>query len=398
MDASTALLFSTSGGSSGIGDNLTTARTLLSTPPATTAGSSAAPAAAGPPRQLGFIVQTNSSVQWFKGKYQDPNTYIQLPLQVTVEREVVRHFTGERGLSWSVGLAQFPHPSVKSPSLIGQFAPTFLFASIMFQFVLLVHDVVAEKEGRARQMMEVMGLRPLPFWASWVLFQGLLAALEACLLVGFGYAFGFKLFTRNAFGLSFLLILLVSLAMTAFGFFVAAFLRKASAAVPCGFLLFVVAWVILIVIAFGFPFAPGYSAAAVGVFSAMPWALLSKGVQDLADASQGRNPGIPWADRFAYCQPGSSLEPGTQLAGSYWAADCVMPLGDMFWILAVQVGLGNALHLLLEGSARCWLLLNVQFVGRHPCLPSSMHRKRTALLLTACCPAVRRLYGACHLL
>ena len=29
----------------------------------------------------------------------------------------------------------------------------------MSQFVLLVHDVVAEKEGRARQMMEVMGLR-----------------------------------------------------------------------------------------------------------------------------------------------------------------------------------------------------------------------------------------------
>lgn len=117
--------------------------------------------------------------------------------------------------------------------------------------------------------------RPLPFWASWVLFQSLLAALEACLLVGFGYAFGFKLvrswavgrwcrrsaaphgvdlmhlaawgttalikatrhvscgppqFTRNAFGLSFLLILLVSLAMTAFGFFVAAFLRKVG---PC---------------------------------------------------------------------------------------------------------------------------------------------------------------------
>ena len=29
----------------------------------------------------------------------------------------------------------------------------------MFQFVLLVHDVVAEKEGRARQMMSAMGLR-----------------------------------------------------------------------------------------------------------------------------------------------------------------------------------------------------------------------------------------------
>lgn len=35
--------------------------------------------------------------------------------------------------------------------------------------------------------------RPAPFWASWVLLQGLLAAVEACLLVGFGYAFGFRL-------------------------------------------------------------------------------------------------------------------------------------------------------------------------------------------------------------
>ena len=36
-------------------------------------------------------------------------------------------------------------------------------------------------------------LRPLPYWASWVVVQGLLAAVEACLLVGFGYAFGFRL-------------------------------------------------------------------------------------------------------------------------------------------------------------------------------------------------------------
>lgn len=30
------------------------------------------------PRQLGFAIQTNSSVQWFKGTYQHPNTYIQV--------------------------------------------------------------------------------------------------------------------------------------------------------------------------------------------------------------------------------------------------------------------------------------------------------------------------------
>ena len=30
------------------------------------------------PRQLGFSIQSNSSVKWFKGRYQNPNTYIQV--------------------------------------------------------------------------------------------------------------------------------------------------------------------------------------------------------------------------------------------------------------------------------------------------------------------------------
>lgn len=34
-----------------------------------------------------------------------------------------------------------------------------------------------------------------------------------------------------------------------------------------------------------------------------------------SSAAPGRNPGIPWADRFAYCQAGSNLEPGTLLVG-----------------------------------------------------------------------------------
>jgi hypothetical protein len=61
----------------------------------------AAPPAASPraaARQLGFAIQTNSSVQWFKGGYQHPNTYVQLPLQVAVEREVARYLTGNDAL------------------------------------------------------------------------------------------------------------------------------------------------------------------------------------------------------------------------------------------------------------------------------------------------------------
>lgn len=39
----------------------------------------------------------------------------------------------------------------------------------------------------------------------------------------------------------------------------------------------------------------------------------------------GRNAGIPWADRFAYCQPGSSLEPGVELSGRCAPSRCTHP-------------------------------------------------------------------------
>jgi hypothetical protein len=64
-------------------------------------------------QSIGFAVQTNTSVQWFKGTFQDPNLYIQLPVQVAVERELVRLLSGSSELKWDVGVVQFPHPSAQ---------------------------------------------------------------------------------------------------------------------------------------------------------------------------------------------------------------------------------------------------------------------------------------------
>ena len=142
-------------------------------------------------QSIGFAVQTNSSVQWFKGKFQDPNLYAQLPVQAAVEREIVRALADRPDAEWSVALAAFPHPSAKvgllawklrcsataierchagltaplptarlqSPSAISKFAPTFIFASVMFCFVLQLHDILHEKESGVRRLMRVMGLK-----------------------------------------------------------------------------------------------------------------------------------------------------------------------------------------------------------------------------------------------
>lgn len=44
--------------------------------------------------------------------------------------------------------------------------------------------------------MKVMGLRDTAFWVSWIVFQNILAIIEACLLVGFSYAFRFEMVGR----------------------------------------------------------------------------------------------------------------------------------------------------------------------------------------------------------
>lgn len=67
------------------------------------------------------------------------------------------------------------------------------------------------------------------------------------------------------------------------------FIQRASSAVPLGFGLFVVGWVCLLVVAFGFPYSTHYSKGFVALFSLVPWNLLSKGIQDLAAASEGKS-------------------------------------------------------------------------------------------------------------
>lgn len=309
------------------------------------------------PATMSFSLQTNTSVQWFKGEWQDPNTYVQLPLQVAVEREITRVLTGgTTNYTWDVSIAEFPHPAATSSSMAGAIAPTFFFASIMFQFVLLLHDVVAEKESGVRRAMSTMGLKNAPFWSSWIIFQIVLAVVEAFLLVAFSYAFQFELFLNNAFSVTCILLLMVSLAMVSFGFFVAAFLRKASAAVPVGFFVFVVAWVLLIVVAFGFPYAPTYGDGAIFIFSMFPWTLLGKGIQDLAEAStspgaQQGGYGITWDTRFSYCHaetPSPATVSQLAEAGQYWQDDCVMPLGEMYRALTIQMFMYMSLALYLD--------------------------------------------------
>lgn len=71
------------------------------------------------------------------------------------------------------------------------------------------------------------------------------------------------------------------------------------------------------IIQFGYPFTPSY----VGdipfvtfLFSLCPWALLSKGFNDLGLAAAGTNPGLGWNQRTRYISLPMLLNQASQLS------------------------------------------------------------------------------------
>jgi hypothetical protein len=137
---------------------------------------------ADPPdgRRLAYVLQTNSSVKFWRGRFQDPAASVQLPLQRAVERafaaetalgganalvrsrappsssaapqSLAAHLPpslpapqpsppGAAPARWDVSLQAFPSPPLATVSAVGRIAPVFILASLMFNFNLLLASV-----------------------------------------------------------------------------------------------------------------------------------------------------------------------------------------------------------------------------------------------------------------
>jgi hypothetical protein len=91
-----------------------------------------------------YILQTNASSQFFKGSFQDPTTYIQLPMQAALERAFAEQQLQSLSSSSTaqIQIKDFPHPSLTTESVAGRVSPVFILASLMFNLVVLLTAVV----------------------------------------------------------------------------------------------------------------------------------------------------------------------------------------------------------------------------------------------------------------
>ena len=177
--------------------------------------------------------------------------------------------------------------------------------------------------------------------------------MHSSLLVAAARAFGFEIVILNDFSLLILLLFLCNLSLSSLAMAISCLLDHASLAIPVSMGVFLLAWIMQLVVAFGLPYGIAPSPTAIGtavIFDALPWTLLSKGIIDLSSASAGRfHFGISWDSRDSYCWitlPPPSVQSNLH---SYWQGpNCTMSIGTIFWVLPLQCIFYLSLCLLLD--------------------------------------------------
>eukprot|EP00249_Psilotum_nudum_P021774 c28239_g1_i1 orf=514-3321(-) len=270
---------------------------------------------------IAYGIQTNSTSQAKRGKYEDPTFKFQIPLQHAAEREIARFLLGDSSFPWSIAFKEFSHPALEVFSTVGTVGPTFLLAAVVFGFVIQMSNLVVEKELKLRQAMTVMGLMNITYWLSWLIWEIMMGLVSSILLVLFGMMFQFYFFINNNFGVLFFMFFLFQFNMTGLAFMLSTFVNKSSSARIVGFCVFIIGFLTQLVTTFGFPYDKSYAKALQVIWSIFPPNLFSIGLNYLGDATATKqDAGISWAGRTR-CSSEDS--------------DCVLTMDEIFkWLTA----------------------------------------------------------------
>lgn len=357
-------------------------------------------------KKIDFTLQTNSTIKFFKGQFQHPNFFFQLPLQMAVEREIVRQHLLNDGkdavaadLEWDVAYKEFPHPAFETGSVVGSTLGPFLFAANMFGFVIQMSTMVNEKQAGMRQALRTMGMLDSAYWLSWGTWELLLIFVMSILNIVFGFIFQFKFFLDNSVFLVFWLLFLFQLAMSSLGMVFSVFLSKATSATVVGFVTFLIGWITQSVVLFGIPYSSKYfrrfNSIITIIFSALPWNLFSKGITDLGNATANdETGGLSWSEGSSYCRDergNNACEDEAAEVVDYLDCSCVMPLTDIFGVLFALYVLYFVLAVYLEKvlpnemgmRLQPWYFLTQGYWGRGskhiPPLRSETHNETNAV-------------------
>lgn len=164
----------------------------------------------------------------------DPMKTWGVPIQNAVDSAFVRLFSPDTSqfkdtTAIHTSFSDFPHPDIDATfDVVAQYAPAFMFIAVFITFWCQVGNILVEKEKHLVDSMRQMGMMDTAYWLSWIITNTASNTLMVLILIAFGCIFNLELFLENAFGLTFFMLWLTSMGLTATAFLFSSFTHRAA--------------------------------------------------------------------------------------------------------------------------------------------------------------------------
>ncbi|KAL5467673.1 hypothetical protein EMCRGX_G031936 [Ephydatia muelleri] len=244
------------------------------------------------PPNLNYVIFYNSSraLRFQQIAFGSPN---KPDGRVEIQSIIDSTFIGlvsKKEITFNISAADFPiiyqQPSKESKQASASII--FMFAAISFQFIMMMYNVVSEKDLKLRQGLKLIGLKDSVYWLSWAITGLIIALISTLVLMASGYACQLSFFWNTNFLINFLLFFIYSGSMVPLAFFASVFIKSVSLAVSIAMLIFVIGLLVMTLLSNSFLLTQLFATASVRglvvVLSFLPPFHLAKAIADIGIA------------------------------------------------------------------------------------------------------------------
>jgi hypothetical protein len=192
------------------------------------------------PDAFTYVLMTNSSalvVDYFgPADNPFPKDYATLSVKLALDQAILSYQALAAGVSepeLSVKVQEYPRvPSryLTGYDVISTSGPFYLFIPPMVTFVIVLTEIVREKEYRLRHGLAVMGMSASAYWQSWFITGLVLIVLNVNALLLSGLLFRIEFFEKVNYLVMFIIFSAFSLAMMMIAFFMSTLLTTTKKA------------------------------------------------------------------------------------------------------------------------------------------------------------------------
>ena len=129
-------------------------------------------------------------------------------------------------------------------SMVNNFGAPFFFLIPITLYIIILIDVVREKQAKLRKSLLIIGMTNLSFWTSWLLISVILSFAINLIFFALVYSLQWELFRNTPFPIMFVLFFLITIDLQLLAFLMSTILNNVKTAYASAFCFIIVAMVI----------------------------------------------------------------------------------------------------------------------------------------------------------